>query len=132
MENQKNKEIKNNLRRTSFVEDDSIDGYLEDNSEKRLFSKFFIHFQKKYEYKVCPVMEEYEEDDLKMDISRSVSSNENDNNIVKKFIPSNLVTKEKTCDFLRWITSIFQSINELEIPDFQNVYLFIISFYTYF
>jgi len=116
---QKEKQLK---KEHNYEEEDSIDNYLEDNSQKRLYMKFFKHFEAKYEYKICPVIEQidYENENTE---SRGHSQNGDKVpfNKVKKLIPSNLVVKEKTCDFLKWITSIFQTINELKINDSHKV-----------
>lgn len=127
----KEKKLKKLKKEHEHEDDDSIDNYLEDNSQKRLYMKFFKHLEAKYDYKICPVVEEIDFE-KEYDTNRTESYSHNNDEVshskVKKMIPSNLVTKDKICDFLKWITSIFQTVNELKIHDSFKVHrLFIFN-----
>jgi hypothetical protein len=120
---QKEKQLKKLQNQINYEEEDSIDNYLEDNSQKRLYMKFFKHLEEKYDYKICPVFEkiDYENEITQRTESRSYNNEQVPHSKIKKLIPSNLYTRDKTCDFVKWISSIFQTINELEIYDAYNV-----------
>ena len=136
-------------------EEDSIDEYLNDNSQKRIFMKFYKYFEKKYNYEICPINELNEHHLNEDDKSKSISGTsknitisqqskskytnntnkskpvpvndiieeveENDENKIKKFCPSSIIIKEKSSNFIKWISSIFQTINDSNITDYANV-----------
>jgi hypothetical protein len=148
----------------NLIEDeDSIDEYLNDNAQKRIFSKFFHHLDSEYIYMICPVKEvnvnndelDYDNDSdsdsssttnkTKSEHSKSKYTNntnktkEKSNNYdqekqknmnifenlnenkIKKFCPGKIILKEKTSNFIKWISSIFQTINDSNITDYANV-----------
>jgi hypothetical protein len=141
-------------------EEDSIDDYLNDNSQKRVFLKFYHFFETEYKYIICPIKEVNEKDDdndsdnsskinksINEDNKSKYSNYTNNNNIeekdkdkeidkdnnikdqekennenkIMKFSPSKIIIKEKTSNFLKWISSIFQTINDSNITDYANV-----------
>jgi len=94
-------------------EDDSIEEYLEDKLQGRIYKKFYQFVEDNYEYVVCPVK------------NKVIENNDNNNNIIiseeKKLCPNEIILKEKSTDFIKWISSIFQTINDTSITDCFNV-----------
>jgi len=134
--NQRERKLKKLRKISNQDQEESSDNFLEDTSQKRLYKRFFRHIEANYEYKVCPFFEQIEKkneesiDTISEEIKSNIDENENleisslkEIIKIKKLTPSNLVTKVKTCDFIKWITSIFEAINQMEINDVINVNL---------
>jgi hypothetical protein len=135
-----------------FEEEDDLDGYLNDNAQKRMYEKFYKYFERNYKYEICPMNDS--KDHFKYDdqYSKNISlsdksdpmsslnlqskSNTNLSNKTKpanevileteidkipNFFPGEIIIKDKSSNFIRWISSIFQTINDLKIGDFANV-----------
>ena len=104
-------------------EDDSIEEYLEDKLQGRIYKKFYQFVEDNYEYVICPLKDKVKEENIN-----------NDNIIIsekKVLSPSEIILKEKSTDFIKWISSIFQTINDTNITDYLNVNnLFNISVYN--
>lgn len=150
----------------SVEDEDSIDEYLNDNSQKRMYLKFYRYFERKYKYEICPMKSisfidnnffddgasknkskisqsvhtlaksklsnnTYTEKSRKDTMGNAEEPNEEieDPNAPKKFWPGEVLIKEKSSNFIKWISSIFQTINDLEISDYMNVTL-IFYFYS--
>lgn len=86
-------------------EDDSIEEYLKDKLQKRIYAKFYKYLEDSYEIYICPIK----------------PKDENDPDGPKEFCPGRITLKEKSTDFIKWISSIYQTINDLNIPDYSNV-----------
>lgn len=132
LHSKKEKELKRINRLTTFDDEDSIEDYLEENTIKRLYKKFYKFLETKYDFKICPLYD-LNVNSFDQSVNNSFSNSgsfdshnfvnitNHKNNIIKMLRPSQLYTKEKCCDFIKWITSIFQTINDLEICDYYNV-----------
>ena len=107
-------------------EDNSIDEYLKDKLQKRIYEQFYQFFDNKYDIVICPLKEKEKE--------KEEENNNEDKELVKKggawfatatkekkFSPGSINLKEKTTDFIKWISSIFQTINDTQISDYSDV-----------
>lgn len=113
---QEERRLRKEYNELNGIDDDSIDEYLKDRLQARIYEQFYPFIDEKYLYRICRVKSK--ENNINEGNDKNLNLNEE-----KEFCPGSIILKEKTSDFIKWISSIFQTINDSQISDYSNVNL---------